>query len=504
MAKTINEEVQLHAQVDGKKIVITESSVRRDLQLADEEGIDCLPNSTIFEQLSLMRVSSDEESLGDDASKQRRRIYAIDADEDITLVNDADKKMFDMDDFGGEEAFVAGTELVKGNEKRAGTELEQDITKKQKVEDDKEKSELKQLMETISDEEEVAIDAIPLAVKSPRIVDWKERFKDLYKLVKAIYGSTRPVESMDYLLWSDMKIMFEPHVEDEVWKRQQGYKVLEWKPYDSYGVLDDAVYADLHVGLRNSIYSSGIYTSQQKQSSIISQGVEEPIPNALFDDPCHEPLYDVSTAQETSSNVQSSYSPLELIANAANKNMTIYQVVIKMAFLNRELKEEVYSQPKGFVDQDNPSHVYKLKKALYGVKQAPRAWYDMLSSFSISQHFSKDTPMVEKNKLNEDLQETPVDATLYCNMIGSFMYLTSSRPDLIYAVCLCARYQAKPTKKHLHADTRRSTSESAQFLGDKLVSWSSKKQKSTGSQVQRLNILPYLGVVLKSYRCDHS
>ncbi|GJY53705.1 retrovirus-related pol polyprotein from transposon TNT 1-94 [Tanacetum coccineum] len=78
------------------------------------------------------------------------------------------------------------------------------------------------------------------------------------------------------------------------------------------------------------------------------------------------------------------------VANAAHKNMTIYQMDIKMAFLNGELKEEVYvSQLEGFVDQDNPSHVYKLKKALYGLKQAPRAWYDMLSSFLLSQHFSK-------------------------------------------------------------------------------------------------------------------
>nr|GEX82498.1 hypothetical protein [Tanacetum cinerariifolium] len=95
-------------------------------------------------------------------------------------------------------------------------------------------------METIIDEEEIAIDAIPLAVKSPRIVDWKihkEGKKSYYQiLVKARYGSTRPVENMDYLLWSDIKTMFEPYVEDEVWKMQQGYKVLEWKLYDSCGV----------------------------------------------------------------------------------------------------------------------------------------------------------------------------------------------------------------------------------------------------------------------------
>nr|GEW47573.1 retrovirus-related Pol polyprotein from transposon TNT 1-94 [Tanacetum cinerariifolium] len=78
------------------------------------------------------------------------------------------------------------------------------------------------------------------------------------------------------------------------------------------------------------------------------------------------------------------------IVNVANKNMKIFQMDVKMAFLNGELKEEVYvSQPEGFVDQDNPLHVYKLKKALYVLKQAPRAWYDMLSSFLISQHFSK-------------------------------------------------------------------------------------------------------------------
>ncbi|GJY81483.1 retrovirus-related pol polyprotein from transposon TNT 1-94 [Tanacetum coccineum] len=231
------------------------------------------------------------------------------------------------------------------------------------------------------------------------------------------------------------------------------------------------------------------------------------------------------------------------VANAAFKNMIIFQMDVKTAFLNGELKEEVYvSQPKGFVDQDNPSHVYKLKKALYGLKQVPRAWYDMLSSFLISQHFSKgavdltlftrqagndlllvqiyvddiifastntamcnefaiqmttkfkmsmmgqidsvDTPMVEKSKLDEDLQGKPVDATLYHGMIGSLMYLTSSRPDLIYAVCLYAWIPicltAYADAEHAGCqDTRRSTSGCAQFLGDKLVSWSSKKQKCT-------------------------
>ncbi|GKE42226.1 hypothetical protein Tco_1469510 [Tanacetum coccineum] len=111
------------------------------------------------------------------------------------------------------------TELVEGKEKRAGIELEQEITKKQKVEDNKETTELKQLMEIILDEEEVTIDAIPLAVKSP-----------------TKYESTRPMKDLDLILWGDLKTMFEPHVEDKIWRNQQDYKVLSWKLYDSCGV----------------------------------------------------------------------------------------------------------------------------------------------------------------------------------------------------------------------------------------------------------------------------
>nr|GEV19486.1 retrovirus-related Pol polyprotein from transposon TNT 1-94 [Tanacetum cinerariifolium] len=78
------------------------------------------------------------------------------------------------------------------------------------------------------------------------------------------------------------------------------------------------------------------------------------------------------------------------IANAASKNMNIYQMDVKTTFLNDELKKEVYvSQPEGFVDPDPPTHFYRLKKALYGLKQAPRAWYDTLLQFLLDNKFSK-------------------------------------------------------------------------------------------------------------------
>ncbi|GJY67815.1 retrovirus-related pol polyprotein from transposon TNT 1-94 [Tanacetum coccineum] len=80
------------------------------------------------------------------------------------------------------------------------------------------------------------------------------------------------------------------------------------------------------------------------------------------------------------------------LASTAHMNMVVYQMDVKIAFLNGMLHEEVYvSQPDGFVDPENPNHMYKLKKAFYGLKQAPRAWYDLVSSFLLSQKFSKGT-----------------------------------------------------------------------------------------------------------------
>ncbi|GJY38650.1 retrovirus-related pol polyprotein from transposon TNT 1-94 [Tanacetum coccineum] len=235
--------------------------------------------------------------------------------------------------------------------------------------------------------------------------------------------------------------------------------------------------------------------------------------------------------QEECIDLEESFSPLQRIEairififslipnlpnqpNTASKNMIIYQMNVKTAFLNGKLKEDVYvSQPEGFVDLDHPTHVYRQKKALYGLKQAPRAWYDTLSRFLQDNKFSKgavdltlftqktgkhillvqtyvdditfastdpkvcdifsnelslkfqmsmmgqmmdlydpvDTPMVDRLKLDEDPLGIPVDQTRFRSMVGSLMYLTVSRPDLVFAICMCARYQALPTKTYLEA-----------------------------------------------------
>ncbi|KAI3667036.1 hypothetical protein L6452_42078 [Arctium lappa] len=296
------------------------------------------------------------------------------------------------------------------------------------------------------------------------------------------------------------------------------------------------------------------------------------------------------------------------LAFADYRNFTVYQMDVKTTFLNGKIKEEVYvSQPEGFVDKDRPDYVYFLDKALYALKQAPRAWYDELSSFLVKSGFTKGsidttlfiyrtnldiclvqiyvddiifgatnkslctwfsdlmtsrfqmsmmgeinffldlqvkqlpdgifinqsnyifdilkkfkmdkstsigTPMAHGAKLGLDPDGKAVDQKKYRGMIGSLMYLTTSRPDIMFSTCLCARFQAKPKESHLLAVKRffryikgtpylglwypkssdynliaysdadfggnqldkKSTSGHLQFLGDRLISWASKKQ----------------------------
>ncbi|GKA93363.1 integrase, catalytic region, zinc finger, CCHC-type containing protein [Tanacetum coccineum] len=130
------------------------------------------------------------------------------------------------------------------------------------------------------------------------------------------------------------------------------------------------------------------------------------------------------------------------VAFAAHKNITIFQMDVKTAFLNGPLKEEVYvSQPEGFIDPEFPDHVYRLKKALYSLKQAPHACLDECVSMS--------TPMATE-RLDVDLQGTLTDQTTYRQMIGGLMYQKASHPDIDFATFVCARYQAFLTvKPHL-------------------------------------------------------
>ncbi|GJX33375.1 retrovirus-related pol polyprotein from transposon TNT 1-94 [Tanacetum coccineum] len=140
------------------------------------------------------------------------------------------------------------------------------------------------------------------------------------------------------------------------------------------------------------------------------------------------------------------------VAYAAHKNFPVYQMDVKMAFLNRPLKEEVFvRQPNGFVDPDFPNHVH----------QSPREIFICQSQYTIGllkKHGTEkcdtiSTPMAT-TKIDADLQGTQVDNNKYCSMVGGFMYLTASRPDITFATFVCARNLARPTEKHLKEDKR--------------------------------------------------
>ncbi|GJY25154.1 retrovirus-related pol polyprotein from transposon TNT 1-94 [Tanacetum coccineum] len=241
------------------------------------------------------------------------------------------------------------------------------------------------------------------------------------------------------------------------------------------------------------------------------------------------------------------------LAFVVHMNMVVYQMDVKTAFLNSNLREEVFvSQPDGFVDKDKPNHVYKLKKAFYGLKQAPRAWYDMVSSFLISQDFSKDsvdpTLFICRDGKELLLVQIYVDDIIFtastpklCDLFSKIMcskfkmsmmgkisfflglqisqsprgifinqskYALESLKKYCFGSCdrvdtpmmekskLDEDKEGKSLIRHTivdslialaafadadHAgcqDTRHSTSGSMQFLGDRLIRWSSKRQKS--------------------------
>ncbi|GJR99897.1 putative ribonuclease H-like domain-containing protein [Tanacetum coccineum] len=258
------------------------------------------------------------------------------------------------------------------------------------------------------------------------------------------------------------------------------------------------------------------------------------------------------------------------LAFASFMGFIVYQMDVKSAFLYGTIDEEVYvSQPPGFVDPDHPKKVYKVVKALYGLHQAPinisrEAWIqkgkswcdefealmkgrfqmssmgelifflglqvkqktdgifisqdkyvaDMLKKFDLASVKTAITPMETKMALTKDEEADEVDVHLYRSMIGSLMYLTASRPDIMFAVCACSRFQVTPKTSHLNAVKRifkylkgkpnlglwypressfdleafsdsdyaganldrKSTTGGCQFLGSRLISWQCKKQ----------------------------
>ncbi|GKA37109.1 hypothetical protein Tco_0723674 [Tanacetum coccineum] len=161
---------------------------------------------------------------------------------------------------GGKEKDEGTVTRVKESSfKRAGTELEQERIKKKKIDDDQEEAEMKKHME-------IVVNAIPLATKPPIINIDREDLETLWKLVKAKHRNTRPEEAYERVLWGDLKVMFEPDIESDVWRNLQGHKVTVWKLFSSSGVhfckISESAY--LYVGREKvSTYTCNNHSNAQ-------------------------------------------------------------------------------------------------------------------------------------------------------------------------------------------------------------------------------------------------
>ncbi|GJV54888.1 putative ribonuclease H-like domain-containing protein [Tanacetum coccineum] len=217
------------------------------------------------------------------------------------------------------------------------------------------------------------------------------------------------------------------------------------------------------------------------------------------------------------------------LAYASFMNFVVYQMDVKSAFLYGTIEEDVYvCQPPGFEDPEFPNKVYKVEKALYGLHQAPRAWYETLSTYLLKNRFRRgtidktlfikkdkgdillvqvkqkddgifisqykyvadilkkfdfatmrttSTPMDTNKALLKDEEAADVDVHLYKSMIGSLMYLTASRPDIMFVVYSPFDLEAFSDSDYAGASLdRKSTTGGCQFLGRRLISWQCKKQ----------------------------
>ncbi|GJU49838.1 retrovirus-related pol polyprotein from transposon TNT 1-94 [Tanacetum coccineum] len=175
---------------------------------------------------------------------------------------------------------------------------------------------------------------------------------------------------------------------------------------------------------------------------------------------------------------------------------TVFQFDVKSAFLNGELKEEVYVQQPEFFEVPGDKHkAYKLEKARYGLKQAPRAWYSKIDEFFHLNGFersSNEPTLYAKREGAEDIIQTDkkmaflylkrrmADARKFRSLVGRLIYLSHTRPDMAYAVGLVSRFMHCPSKQHYGAAKRilsdwASTSGNC-FMFGSVVTWASKEQ----------------------------
>nr|GFA71896.1 putative ribonuclease H-like domain-containing protein [Tanacetum cinerariifolium] len=292
------------------------------------------------------------------------------------------------------------------------------------------------------------------------------------------------------------------------------YKVLRDRiftsaSYDEEGLVAD--FTNLETTVNKAIGTKWVYKNKKDERGVVIRNKER--------------LVAQGHRQEEGIDYDEVFAPMARIetiriflAFASYIGFIVYQMDVKSAFLHGKIDEEVYvSQPLGFIDPKFLNKVYQVVKALYGLHQAPRAWYATLSTFLVQSGYRRglihktlfikkdkkdimrissmgeltfflvlqvkqkedgilishekyiakilkkfdflsvktaSTPIETKKPLVKDEEAADVDEHLYRSMINSLMYLTASRPDIMYAVCACSRFQVTPKTSHLQAVKR--------------------------------------------------
>ncbi|GJU08232.1 putative ribonuclease H-like domain-containing protein [Tanacetum coccineum] len=471
----------------------------------------------------------------------------------------------------GSEETAKGSRKKMLGRKRAGKEQQQESSKKQRMEEDKESDEVEEVSEddegelmkhlVIKKDEDIAIDAIPLATKLPVIIDYKLHKEGMlvhYQLIRAD-GSSKRYSSMIRMLQGidreDLEALWkiiEPTsiakaLSDSSWVEAMQEELLQFKLQQVWILVDLP-------NRKKAIGTKWVFRNKKDERGIVIRNKARIEAIRLF------------------------------LAYASFMGFLVYQMDVKSAFLYGTIEEEVYvTQPPGFKDPDHPDKVYKVVKALYGLHQAPRAWYETLANYLLSNGFkrgkidqtlfikkqkgdillvqvyvddiifgstnkelctgfeklmkdkfqmssmgeltfflglqvqqkedgifisqdkyvaeilkkfnysdvkSASTPVDLEKPLVKDGDADDVDVHLYRSMIGSLMYLTASRPDIMFAILerqsnFRPLYSMdSPIELVAYTDSdyagatqdRKSKIGGCQFLGNRLISWQCKKQ----------------------------
>nr|GEY18355.1 hypothetical protein [Tanacetum cinerariifolium] len=528
--------------VDGKKVVLSEASIRRDLRFGDKGGIDCFSNEFIFEQLTLMGakttawnefsssiasavicLATDVTGNQSNGSAGKARVKTV-RDKDYILLPlwTLDPLFSSSSKDSPDDGFKLSGKEEKKDVEDLGNENNEDLsTDELRVNQEKDANvnstnnvNTVSLTVNAASIEDNAVDKniVYECADDPNIPDLEE------------IGRTSDAENDDS--GADMNNL------DTYFQVSPTPTTRIYKDHPLEQVIEDLHSAPQTRRMSKNLEGHGlVFRSKLDERGIV-------IRNKAM-------LVAQGHTQEEGIDYDEIFTPVVRIeairlflAYASFKDFVVYQMYVKSAFLYEKIKKEVYvCQPPGFEDPDFPEKVYKVEKALYGLHQAPRAWYEILSTYLLDNEFQRgtidktlfikrdksmqvkqkedgifnsqekyvieilnkfgfsdvktsSTPMEIHKTLFKDEKGEDIDEHLYRSMIASLMYITSLRPDIslqyLKGQPKFGLWYPKDPPFDLEAYTgsdyagaslyRKSTTGGCQFLWCRLISWKCKKQ----------------------------